>query len=244
MSSGRTQRGRSASAAILTEKKKNNTRNLYIGIGVLVLLAFIGLGVAALTTAPVPLGRVPDARAALPGGVTAEGFQFVGAENAPVTVVEYADYQCPACRAFATQIKAQFEQTYVVPGNVKFVFHEFPLAMHRNARPAAEASRCAADQGAFWRMHDMLFYNQAQWRNLDSPVAQFGGYASQLGLDKTAFDGCMSAGTHRAVVGTAYDAGETIKIPGTPTFIVNGQQVDADGLQSAVDAAIAAAPAR
>jgi protein-disulfide isomerase len=234
MSTTRSQRGRAA-----PKKQNTSLRTLYIVVGVLVLLALIVFGVNALSSSRQPEvaeGQLPPASAAtIPTGVTAEGFNFKGQENAPVTVTEYADFQCPGCGYFHNSVSAAFMKQYVESGQVKFVYHEYPLRGHANAVPAAEAARCAADQGAFWKMHDMLFLNQRQWSGLPTPQAQFVGYAGQLGLDRTAFQQCMDSGTHRQVVTAAQAAGDALKLSGTPSFAVNGQVVDTTSAGSVDD---------
>jgi protein-disulfide isomerase len=120
----------------------------------------------------------------------------------------------------------------VATGKVKFVYHDYPLNIHPNAIPAAEAARCAGDQNAYWQMHDMLFGNQNQWAQRTDPTSQFTGYAQQLGLDQTAFSSCMQNQTHRQAVVQARDAGDAMQLTGTPSFAVNGKLVDTSGVQS------------
>jgi protein-disulfide isomerase len=144
---------------------------------------------------------------------------------------------------------AAFEEKYVTNGKVKFVYHDFPLNIHPNAIPAAQAARCAGDQNAYWQMHDMLFTNQDQWATLSNPIAQFASYAGQLKLDQGSFSQCLTSKTHEAAVLKARDASEQLGLPGTPSFAVNGKVVDATGAQTineildrvqvAVDAALA-----
>jgi protein-disulfide isomerase len=122
---------------------------------------------------------------------------------------------------------------------VRLIYHELPIQGHANAVSAAEAARCAGDQGAFWRMHDMLFVNQRQWAGLASPDTQFAGYAAQIGLDRTAFERCMADDTHRSAIEAAGTSAAAQQIPGTPTFVINGQQHDTATVQSAIEAALA-----
>jgi protein-disulfide isomerase len=229
--STRSQRGR-----VVAKKQNNSLRTLYIVVGVVALVALVAFGVNALSSGQAPSvaeGTLPPPQnTAIPTGVTAEGFQYKGQENAPVTVTEYADFQCPGCGYYTAAVEAAFDKEYVETGRVKFVYHEYPLRGHPNAVPAAEAARCAADQGAFWKMHDMLFINQRQWSPLPSPQAQFAGYAGQLGLDRAAFQQCMDSGTHRQVILAAQAAGDQMRLSGTPSFAVDGQLVDSAGAGS------------
>ena len=232
--STRSQRGRA-----VAKKANSSLRILYIVVGVVALIALVAFGVNALSSrqqADVPPGVLPPVQAAgISTGVTAEGFNFRGQEDAPVTVIEYADFQCPGCAYFATNVGAAFDKEYVESGQVKFVYHEYPLRGHPNAVPAAEAARCAADQGGFWKMHDMLFLNQRQWSPLSDPTAQFATYAGQLGLDRAAFQQCMDSGTHRDAVLAAQAAGDAKQLSGTPSFEVNGRVVDTTGAGSVDD---------
>lgn len=104
--------------------------------------------------------------------------------------------------------------------------------MHPNAVPASEAARCAGDQGAFWQMHDFLFYNQTQWAGLSDPAAQFAVYAEQIGIDKAAFSTCLANKTHQAAINQARQASEQLGLSGTPSFSVNGKVVDTTGVQT------------
>jgi protein-disulfide isomerase len=133
---------------------------------------------------------------------------------------------------------------------VQLVYADYPLQIHPNAVPAAEAARCAGDQNAYWQMHDLLFANQNQWSSLADPAAQFTAYAQHVGIDTSAFSSCLAKGTHRQEVLQARTAAEQLGLPGTPSFAVNGKPLDTSGAQSvddivdrlrqAVDAALAA----
>ena len=157
-----------------------------------------------------------------------------------MTVVEYADFQCPGCGAFATQMEAQFTRDYVDTGKVRMLYHDFPLQQHPNAIPAAEAARCAAQQNTFWPMHDMLFAQQDAWSTQSQPLAAFLGYAKTLKLDSTAFQSCMEQHSTRPAVLAARQDSMNANIMQTPTFVINGRQYDAAQLRGAVDAALGA----
>jgi protein-disulfide isomerase len=143
------------------------------------------------------------------------------AEGTPaLTVVEYADFQCPFCGRFARETYPTIKAEYIDTGKVRWVFRHFPLAIHANARDAAEASECAHDQGMFWEYHDHLFNNQAA---LD--VASLKAYAGQLGLDQTTFDGCLDGGGKAARVQMDVDSGTALGVTGTPAFFIGGRRV-------------------
>lgn len=228
-----TQRGRKVAA-----RKRNNLTIFYIAIGAVLLI-----GVAALATVILRSTNTAITPVNAPVGRTEDGFYYKGNPDAVVQVRAYEDYQCPACAFFNKNLAPLLSRDYIEQGKIQFIYHEFPLDIHPNAVPASEAARCAADQNPakYWEMHDMLFVNQAQWAQLSSPVNTFSSYAGQIGLDRGAFESCMNAGTHNAAVVAAGDAAAAAGANATPTFNVNGQLVDSNGLIPAIDAALRAA---
>jgi len=227
------QRGRKVEA-----RKRNNLTIFYIVIGAVLLV-----GVGALATMVLRNTNTAITPVTAPVGTTEDGFFYKGSPEAPVKVVAFEDFQCPACAFYNKNLAPLVARDYIDTGKIQFIYHEFPLDVHPNAVPAAEAARCAADQSPakYWEMHDMLFVNQAQWAQLGSPTNTFSGYAGQIGLDRNAFNSCMSAGTHNAAVVAAGEAAIAAGAQATPTFSVNGQLVDANGLIPAIDAALRAA---
>ena len=175
-------------------------------------------GSPAAPTAPAGQTPVVQATATPPAvvAVSVDDDPSWGPEDAPVTIVEFSDFQCPFCSRFFSQTYPQIKQEY--EGQVRFVYRDFPLtSLHENAQKAAEASECANEQGKFWDYHDMLFNNQAA---LD--VASLKGYASQLGLDSTAFDQCLDSGKYTEEVQKDYQEGVSYGVTGTPAFFING----------------------
>lgn len=216
---------------------RRQTRSLntfYIIVGVVVLLGVAGLAALVLRPAPAaPEGRLPAPEAVtVPTGKTEDGFNFKGNADAKVVVTEFADFQCPACGYFTNSLSAQFEKDYVASGKIKFVYHDYPLRQHTNAVVAAEAARCADDQGAFWKMHKMLFTNQRQWSALPDPKNQFATYATQLGIDPAKVTSCLSGETNKAAVLAAQASGDKLAISGTPSFAINGTLIDTSKAQS------------
>lgn len=139
--------------------------------------------------------------------------------NAAVTVTEYGDIQCPACRAAYTQTVEPLLQQF--GSRIRLEFKHFPLSsIHQFAMPAAEASECAADQGKFWDFIDVAYVNQAQ---LNSKALEQWG--SQLGLDMDLFNRCRNSHIKRKAILAEYEAGGKIGVQGTPTFFVNGKKV-------------------
>lgn len=214
-------------------------RTFYIVFGVILLIgiavaAYIGFGGTSTATPSTtgPTGTMPTTRSAsIPTGKTDDGRYFLGKADAPVTVIEYADYQCPGCAFYSTNLEAPFEKDYIETGKVRLIFHDFPLPMHANAISAAVAARCAGEQSttAYWQMHDMLYINQRQWSDIPPREVnnQFATYASQLSLDAPAYAKCLSDSAVTDVVLTNQKASNALGLPGTPSFAVNGVVVDA-----------------
>jgi protein-disulfide isomerase len=145
-----------------------------------------------------------------------------GDPDAPVTIVEFADYQCPACGAFGLSVKPRVDLTYVETGKAKFVYYDFPLIqIHEHAFLAARAGRCANDQGKFWEFQDQLFRNQPSWPTASSPTSKFMDYAVTVGLDEDAFESCVNSDRHADVVSANMRLAQELGIEGTPTIMVS-----------------------
>jgi protein-disulfide isomerase len=145
--------------------------------------------------------------------VAAEG-PSKGAKDAKVTIVEFSDFECPYCTRAEDTVK-QVMQKY--EGKVRLVYRDFPLPFHPNAGKAAEAARCAGDQGKYWEMHEKLFANQ---KALEVPALK--GYAKDIGVDQAKFDGCLDGGEKAKLVEADKKAGEEAGVSGTPAFFING----------------------
>lgn len=142
---------------------------------------------------------------------------YFGKKDAPVTMIEFSDFQCPFSKMFFEQAYPQLKEEYIKTGKVKLYLRDFPLPIHPLALSAAEAVRCAGSQDKFWAMHDKIFKNQDA---LD--VDSLKKYAGELSLDMAAFNACLDSGTHRAAVQQDVANGAAIGVGGTPTFFING----------------------
>lgn len=141
-----------------------------------------------------------------------------GPESAPITIVEYADFQCPYCTRALASLK-QVEEKYA--GKIRIVFRDFPLSqIHPFAAKAAEAGACANDQGKFWPMHDKLFTNQTKLA-----VTDLKQHATDLGLDAAAFGACLDSGQHAAEIKKSVEEGQRYGLSGTPSFFINGRLI-------------------
>ena len=152
--------------------------------------------------------------------VSADDDPVKGSESAPVTIIEFSEYQCPYCKRFFDQTLSLIEDNYIETGKVKYVFRDFPLSFHEYAQKAAEASECADEQDKFWEYHDKLFENQ----NALS-VENLKQYARDLGLDTTRFDSCLDSGAMASEVQKDLDDGSEYGVSGTPGFFINGIKV-------------------
>jgi protein-disulfide isomerase len=177
---------------------------------------------ALIGQAPAAAPSVPAAPAAAPAIVdiaVASDDRVKGDVDAPVTIFEWSDFECPFCTRFFTDSLSQIDSEYVETGKVKVVFKHFPLSFHANARPAALASECAGDQGKFWEYHDVLFESGS----LSASALE--QHAVDLGLDATQFNACLSSEKYADKVDADTQQGANAGIRGTPGFIINGQAV-------------------
>jgi predicted DsbA family dithiol-disulfide isomerase len=149
--------------------------------------------------------------------VATEGAASRGPDNAPVTIVEFSEFQCPFCRRVLPTLR-EVEERY--RGRVRLVFRHFPLARHKEAPRAAEAAECARDQGRFWEMHDRLFANAERLKPADLK-----GHARAIGIDGAAFDACLDSGRHAERWKRDLAEAESYGASGTPMFFVNGRLI-------------------
>jgi protein-disulfide isomerase len=148
--------------------------------------------------------------------VSAEGAPFKGPKDAPITIVEFSDFQCSYCQRVLPVLDQVLDR---YPGKVKVAFRDFPiLTIHPHAQKAAEAAHCAGEQGKFWEYHDLLFEKQEA-----IPTMNYAEHAQALGLEPTAFQTCLEAKRHAATVERNYADGVKAGVSGTPAFFINGR---------------------
>lgn len=160
-----------------------------------------------------------------PVDVPTEGWPTIGDPDAPVTIVEYTDFQCPYCGRHVAQTFPQIKENYIDTGLVRYVFKDFPLSFHLEAEPAALAARCAHDQEAFMEMHEVLFSRQGEWGGQSNVTDIFVGYADELGLDTAVFSECVNSDKYVTAVQADLAEGSQIGVTGTPSFLINGNLV-------------------
>ena len=198
--------------------------------GTLVFVFGSGVPVRPQTTALAPVA--PSAQGDQGGGLLGElsvapevgDAPFLGDPNAPVTMVEFSDYECPFCNQFFDQTLARIKSEYVDTGKVKFVYKDFPIvSIHPQAQKAAESARCVREQlgdNGYWAMHDMLFEGQQQLG-----VTSFKQWARELGVNGAQFDSCLDSGKYAEAVGADVDEGVALGVNGTPTLFINDVRV-------------------
>ena len=170
-----------------------------------------------------------------------------GNPDAPVQVIEFADFECPACGNFAMVTAPDVMKRLVETGQVAFRFYDLPLEMHRNAVPAHNAAHCANEQGKFWEMADLIFAGQFDWNTQASrnPKKIFEGYADRLGLDVKKWNECVDSGRMLPQIFANRDEAGRYRVRSTPTFVIGGQVVEGsvpyDEFKKYVDAALAQA---
>lgn len=164
-----------------------------------------------------------------------------GAENAPVTIIEWSDFECPFCTRFYQQTLPQIEEEYVATGKVKLIYKDFPLNFHENAQKAAEAGKCALEQGKFWEMHDRIFDGNIAGQK--PTVQNLKAYAAEINLDTAEFNECLDSGRMASKVAAEMREGQQAGVRGTPGFSINGEIVSGaqpfSDFQKVIDAKLA-----
>lgn len=196
-------------------------RRFYALLGVVALAGAAAVWYAAARPRPTGLG--PSAPPPVPATDGFAGFTL-GSDSAPVEVVEYADFECPACAQFAAVQMPTIREQLIATGKVRWRHRDFPLPSHPYSRFAAHAAHCGAEQGKFWEMHDQLFYNHSWAQTGRDPGRLFRDLAVKIGLDARAYDACMESGRHAGRIEASRVEGERIGVNGTPTFFVNGRR--------------------
>ncbi len=198
--------------------------------GLIVIIAVLALGVALIgyrmgatggetALAPVDMEGLDDPTTliSLATPIT------LGDPDAPITIIEFGDYQCPACRDFNARVKPQIDLTYVQSGQAKFVYYDYPIiGGHPHAFLAARAARCAGDQDQYWAYHDKLFVNQQYWSpEMNPPLDLFEAYAETLGLNSSDFSSCLRSDRHAETVTANLALGIEMGVTGTPTVMIS-----------------------
>ena len=192
-----------------------NTKRIFFWLAFIIVLVLIILGLIAAQN------KSPSGGPGSPAPVTAAD-HVRGPATAPVTMIEYGDFQCPACGQYYPIVERLYDES---SSSLRMVFRHFPLPQHLNAPLAAQASEAAAIQGKFWEMYNQLYTTQAQWSDIADPHSVFIGYATKLGLDPVKFKSDIDASSTQAIVNADQTEGQQIGINATPTFFLNGKAI-------------------
>jgi len=172
--------------------------------------------------------QLPTKQPQLPVKISADNDPIIGNPDAPITIIECSDFQCPFCARFHSQTLPLILDEYIEQGKVKLVFRDFPIqSIHPNALPASIAAECANEQGKFKEMHDMLFDNQNEWNKqvtVDA-LSSFSQYAANIQLEQATFDSCLTNGKYIDEIKKDLDDGRDYGVSGTPGFFVGNDKI-------------------
>lgn len=179
------------------------------------------------TNTNAPRAKDPNTQPQIPKNISIEGQPIKGEQSAPITIIEFSDFQCPFCARFYKETLPLIERNYIEKGIVKFAYRDFPIdSIHSNARTAHIAAECAYSQGLFWQYHDILFERQQEWAKLEpnNLVKTLTEYADDVGVNKQSFEDCLRTPSVAAEVQEDLLDGRQHKVTGTPTFFIGDRQ--------------------
>ncbi len=180
---------------------------------------------AVIPTADPPSGTAQSAvQQNLMDSLIPKVRHFIGDPNAPVTIIEFADFQCPYCGRFFTQTKPQIDEQYMQSGEVRFGYFNFAF-LGDESTWAAESAECAADQDKFWEYHDKLYRSQSGENQGAFNKDNLKKFAEELGLDTQTFNECLDSGKYMSLIQTDTSPSSALGVQSTPTFLINGQAV-------------------
>ncbi|PIN75325.1 disulfide bond formation protein DsbA [Candidatus Woesearchaeota archaeon CG10_big_fil_rev_8_21_14_0_10_37_12] len=230
-------------------KKSNDVKLWLLGLQTVLLIVLVvqltvisdklGAPVAA-PSQPTPTPSAPSVPepADIDMAALVDDDAVKGNEDAPVTMVEFSDFECPFCTRFFEQTLPQIESEYIETGKLKLVYRDYPLPFHPQAQKAAEAAECAGEQGKYWEMHDKLFET-----GVAGGVDSFKKFAKDLGLKTADFNSCLDSDQFADEVQKDMADGSAAGVQGTPGFIINGRLVSGAqpfaAFKQVIDAALA-----
>ncbi len=194
-----------------------NTKRLFTWGGFILIIILIIWGLVAASNK----AKQEEAAAGSVDEVTSNDW-VSSTSTVPVTVIEYSDFQCPACGAYFPMVERLLREN---PDQVRLVYRHFPLTQHVNAVPAAITAEAAGRQGKFWEMYRMLFDTQPQWENSTDTKTIFSSFAQQLGLDMTKYAADVALPEIEEKVNNDLKSGLKAGVNSTPTFFVNGKKI-------------------
>ncbi|HEY1952343.1 MAG TPA: thioredoxin domain-containing protein [Gemmatimonadaceae bacterium] len=214
-------------------------------LGVIALVGVAALGYVA--TKPKASSAVRDVADTANAGPS-QGY-LIGKVDAPVKIMEFADFECPSCAGFATVTEPDVRSRIINTGLANLTYYDFPLTQHRNTLAASNAAACADEQGKFWPMHDRLFQTQDEWNGeaTDAPKAFFKRYAGEVGLDVAKWETCFDGRKYQPRINANLADGLRRGVSSTPTFVIGNKMYPGmrsyDELKHLVDSLGKSAPA-
>jgi protein-disulfide isomerase len=214
-------------------------------LGAIALVAVAAIGYVASKPKAGPTDVLERADTTNAG--TAQGY-LLGKVDAPVKILEYADFECPSCAGFSTITEPDVRTRIIEPGLASLTYYDFPLTQHRNTVPASNAAACADEQGKFWQMHDRLYQAQDEWNSQATEVPKpfFKRYAGEIGLDVGKWETCYDARKYQKRISANLADGMRRGVGSTPSFVIGGKLYRGmngyDELKKIVDSLIKAAP--
>ncbi|MDQ2973080.1 MAG: DsbA family protein [bacterium] len=194
-------------------------------IVLIVAIAILGLNFLSKSSDEKVNSDPNNKASATQSGIEARSFG-----NGPVEVVEFADFECPGCASFFPVVRQVKE---INKDKITFKFRHFPLqTIHPNARAAHRAAQAAANQGKFWELHDLLYQNQTSWKNSTNAAGIFETFAGQIGLDIERYQADVASSDTNSVINADVAEGGSKNVTGTPTFFIDGKEVNIQDLQT------------
>ncbi|GAB4481212.1 MAG: hypothetical protein OHK0031_02910 [Anaerolineales bacterium] len=226
----------------LRAKRQKQEQSQRLIIGSIIILGALLVAAALIWSNFKPIGEV-----IVPAAKTRPmvDFNAMGDKNAPVTIVEYSDFQCPYCANFSNQTEQQLIDAFVATGKVRFVYRSYGEFIGPESRRTAEAAYCAGDQGKFWEMHDIIFANQNGENVGNFSDRKIVAFAEKIGLDMGQFNDCFNSNKYADQVTQDGLDGKQAGVKATPSFTINGTLFEGaqpiGAFQTAIEAALAAA---
>lgn len=242
MGQERMEPGRGRAKPVVNSRNGGNKRGFYAAIAFL-LIGGVGT-LSYMSARPAAGAKIDSTIAPIPN----QG-HVIGSDSALVEVVEFGDFECPACGQFANLTEPDVRARLVLTGQIRFRFMDFPLSMHRNTFTAHMSAWCAGEQGKFWEMHDALFMNQDRWNSEATrrPDKVLSDLARGVGVGMEQYDACMNTGKYVPQIRANVQEGVQRNVGRTPTFLYGQLKAEGsppyDEVKARVDTMLAAARA-
>ncbi|MCS4538763.1 MAG: DsbA family protein [Thaumarchaeota archaeon] len=221
--------------------KLNSTKKWWVILAIFTTVSVVTVGLilyplASNQPSPTPASPSSPSKVSAVPGANPDAAQVVdstllknlagaspplGSESAPITIYEFADYQCPNCQSWWISVKPLLVDKFIKTGKAKLIMVEFPF-LGKDSFSSAQAAKCAGEQGRYWEYHDTLYSEQKGIDTGWASIEKLKKFASELGLDMEAFNTCLDSGKYSEIVKQSFKDGEKLVVPGTPTFFIVG----------------------